>query len=214
MKVLTRVAEVPEDVQAHVEVLALAELVQETRFFPDLEYSFRHAIFQEVAYQSLLAPRRKQLHRLIGEALEQMTSPTLSEHGNALAYHFSRSDVADKAVKYLIEAGDRAAAAFSNREALASTARRSSCATAGANDRKPSLFTSWNRQPPYWRAAASLGRGCARVAWATSGTWVYHLDISRLSTDGYGDGRRIAPSGIWKRWRPALKQTPTVWKRA
>ena len=47
-----------------------------------------------------------------GEALEEMTPPTLSEHGSALAYHFSRGEVADKAVKYLSEAGDRAAAAL------------------------------------------------------------------------------------------------------
>jgi hypothetical protein len=47
-----------------------------------------------------------------------VTSPTLSEHGNVGISLFP-SDVADKAVEYLIDAGDRAAAAFSNREALA-----------------------------------------------------------------------------------------------
>jgi class 3 adenylate cyclase/tetratricopeptide (TPR) repeat protein/ABC-type phosphate transport system ATPase subunit len=193
LTVLTRVAEVPEDVQAHVEALALAELVQETRFFPDVEYSFRHAIFQEVAYQSLLAPRRKQLHRLIGEALEEMTSPTLSEHGNALAYHFSRSDVADKAVKYLIDAGDRAAAAFSNREALDLYSQALDLCHGQERTIEAELLHKLGT------VSLLIGDAAASLRYVEAALEVYqalgdkrnvlrmHLDISRLSTDGYGD---------------------------
>src|SRR5262249_36408202 len=193
LNILTSVAEVPEDVRAHVEALALAELVQETQFFPDVEYSFRHAIFQEVAYQSLLTPRRKQLHRLIGEALEQMTSPTLSEHGNALAYHFSRSDVADKAVKYLIDAGDRAAAAFSNREALALYSQALDLCHGGERTIEAGLLHKLGT------VSLLIGDAAASLRYVEAALEVYqalgdkrnvlrmHLDISRLSTDGYGD---------------------------
>ena len=193
LRVLSRVAEAPEDVPAHVEALKQAELVQETRFFPDAEYAFKHAIFQEVAYQSLLAPRRKHLHRLIGEALEETTTPTLAEHGNALAYHFSRSDVADKGVKYLTDAGDRAAAAFSNREALALYSQALELGHGGERAIEAELLHKLGT------VSLLLGDAAASLRYVEAALAVYqalgdkrnalrmHLDISRLSTDGYGD---------------------------
>jgi len=193
MKLLSRVAEIPQDVAAHVEALKRAELVHETRFFPELEYAFNHAIIQEVAYQTLLAPRRKQLHRLIGEALEEMTPPTLSEHCSALAYHFSRGDVADKAVKYLIEAGDRAAAAFSNREALALYRQALEMRRGGERRIEAELLHKLGT------VSIFLGDAAASLRYVEAALEVYqalgdkrnalrmHLDISRLSTDGYGD---------------------------
>ena len=193
MRVLSRVAEIPEEVAAHVETLKRAELVHETQFFPELEYTFNHAIFQEVAYQSLLAPRRRQLHRLIGEALEEMASPAVSEHCNELAYHFSRADVADKAVKYLIDAGDRAAAAFSNREALALYHRALELRQGGGRTTEAELLHKLGT------VSLLVGDAAASLRYVEGALEVYealgdkrnvlrmHLDISRLSTDGYGD---------------------------
>jgi class 3 adenylate cyclase/tetratricopeptide (TPR) repeat protein len=193
MRVLSRVAEIPEEVAAHVEALKRAELVHETQFFPELEYTFNHAIFQEVAYQSLLAPRRRQLHRLIGEALEEMASPAVSEHCNELAYHFSRADVADKAVKYLIDAGDRAAAAFSNREALALYRRALELGQGGERTTEAELLHKLGT------VSLLVGDAAASLRYVEGALEVYealgdkrnvlrmHLDISRLSTDGYGD---------------------------
>ncbi len=193
MSLLSRTVEAPEDVEAHLEVLKRAELVHETQFFPEPEYAFKHAIFQEVVYQSLLAPRRKQLHRLIGEALEEMTTPTLSEHGSALAYHFSRGDVAGKAVKYLIEAGDRAAAAFSNREALDLYRQALELHHGGERAIEAALLHKLGT------ASIFLGDAAASLRYVEAALEVYqalgdkrnalrmHLDISRLSTDGYGD---------------------------
>jgi class 3 adenylate cyclase/tetratricopeptide (TPR) repeat protein len=193
MRVLSRVAEIPEEVAAHVEALKRAELVHETQFFPELEYTFNHAIFQEVAYQSLLAPRRRQLHRLIGEALEEMASPAVSEHCNELAYHFSRADVADKAVKYLIDAGDRAAAAFSNREALALYHRALELRQGGGRTTEAELLHKLGT------VSLLVGDAAASLRYVEGALEVYealgdkrnvlrmHLDISRLSTDGYGD---------------------------
>lgn len=193
MRVLSRVAEVPEEVSAHVEALKRAELVHETQFFPELEYTFNHAIFQEVAYQSLLAPRRRQLHRLIGEALEEMASPAASEHCNELAYHFSRADVAGKAVKYLIDAGDRAAAAFSNREALALYRRALELRQGEERTTEAELLHKLGT------VSLLVGDAAASLRYVEGALEVYealgdkrnvlrmHLDISRLSTDGYGD---------------------------
>ena len=193
MSLLSRTVEAPEDVAAHLEVLKRAELVHETQFFPEPEYAFKHAIFQDVVYQSLLAPRRKQLHRLIGEALEEMTPPTRSEHGSALAYHFARGEVAGKAVKYLIEAGDRAAAAFSNREALALYREALELHHGGDRAIEAALLHKLGT------ASIFLGDAAASLRYVEAALEVYqalgdkrnalrmHLDISRLSTDGYGD---------------------------
>ena len=193
MKLLSRVAEVPHQVTAHVEALKRAELVHEASFFPELEYAFKHAIIQDVAYQGLLAPRRKQLHRLIGEALEAMTSPTLTEHYSALAYHFSRSDTADKAVKYLIEAGDRAAAAFSNREALALYRQALELRHGGQQTIDAELLHKLGT------VSIFLGDVAGSLQYVEAALQIYqalgdkrnalrmHLDISRLSTDTYGE---------------------------
>jgi tetratricopeptide (TPR) repeat protein len=193
LKLLTRVDEAPEDVAAHVAALKRAELVYETRFFPELEYAFKHAIIQEVAYQSLLAPRRKQLHRLIGEALEETTSPRLLEHCSALAHHFSRSGVADKAAKYLTELGDRAAAASSNREALALYHQALELHGDGEQTLQAALLHKLGTLNMY------LGDAAASLPYIEAALELYeaigdkrnalrvHLDMSRLSTDGYGD---------------------------
>ena len=172
-------------------------------------------------YQSLLAPRRKQLHRLIGEALEEITTPTLSEHGNALAYHFSRGDVADKAVKYLIEAGDRAAAAFSNREALDLYRQALELHHGGERTIEAALLHKLGT------ASIFLGDAAAGLRYVEAALEVYqalgdkrnvlrmHLDISRRPPTRYGDARGGSrPGVIWKRWRPAWKPTMTAWRRA
>lgn len=193
ISLLARTVEAPDDVAAHLEVLKQAELVHETQFFPEPEYAFKHAIVQEVVYQSLLAPRRTQLHRLIGEALEEMVPPALSEHGNALAYHFSRGDVAGKAVKYLIESGDRAAAAFSNREALDLYRQALDLHRGGDRATEAALLHKLGT------ASLFLGDAAASLRYVEEALGAYqalgdkrnalrmHLDISRLSTDGYGD---------------------------
>jgi predicted ATPase len=91
----------------------LAEL-QETEFiyeqpaFPDPEYVFKHALTQEVAYNSLLIERRKILHERVGQALESMFADQLDDHLVELAHHYSHTDNVSKAVEYLGRAGQQA----------------------------------------------------------------------------------------------------------
>ena len=70
------------------------------------EYIFKHALTQEVAYNSVLIERRKQLHERAGSALESVREQ-LEDHLDELAHHYSRSDNRDKAVEYLGRAGSR-----------------------------------------------------------------------------------------------------------
>jgi class 3 adenylate cyclase/tetratricopeptide (TPR) repeat protein len=117
LRLLTRIAEVAADVQHHLEILTRAELIHETRFFPELEYIFKHAVTQDVAYQSLLVKRRKDLHGAIGRAVEDLYADRLDEHAPILAYHYARSEHQKKAIEYGLRAGDQAARLYANAEA-------------------------------------------------------------------------------------------------
>jgi tetratricopeptide (TPR) repeat protein len=80
---------------------------------------FKHALTQEVAYQSLLIERRKQIHEAAGEALESMYAEQLDDHLSELAHHFSRSNNPSKAIEYLRRASEQAIERSANAEAIA-----------------------------------------------------------------------------------------------
>ena len=73
--------------------LQAAEFLYETRLFPDLEYTFKHALTHEVAYGSLLQERRRALHARIVEAIERLYPERLAEHVERLAHHALRGEV-------------------------------------------------------------------------------------------------------------------------
>jgi hypothetical protein len=81
--------------------LQLTEFIYEQPATGDIEYTFKHALTQEVAYNSLLGERRKLLHDRAGEALESMFAEQLDDHLGDLAHQYSRSDNLTKAVEYL-----------------------------------------------------------------------------------------------------------------
>lgn len=78
---------------------------------------FRHALTHDVAYAGLLATRRRELHRLAGEALERLHAGRLEEAYGRLGYHFSRAGDDVRAVEYLARAAERALQAYSNESA-------------------------------------------------------------------------------------------------
>jgi len=97
-----------------------AELLYETSLFPDLEYTFKHALTHEVTYGTLLRQRRRELHARIVEAIERLHADRLSQHVERLAYHALRGEMWDRAVTYLREVGRRAAMRSAYSESLAS----------------------------------------------------------------------------------------------
>ena len=99
--------------------LQAAEFIYETRLFPDLEYTFKHALTHEVAYGSLLQERRRWLHARIVEAMEQLYGDRLGEQVERLAHHAVKAEVWDKAVTYLREAGTKAFMRSANLDAVA-----------------------------------------------------------------------------------------------
>ena len=108
-----------EELRQRLTGLQAAEFLYETSLFPDLEYTFKHALTHEVAYGSLLQERRRTLHAKIVESLEQLYPDRLSEHVELLAHHASRGELWEKAVEYLHQAGKKAASRSAAHEAIA-----------------------------------------------------------------------------------------------
>ena len=96
------------DVQRSLAHLQAAEFLYETRLFPELEYTFKHALTQEVAYNAVLLERRRGLHERAAQAIEGLFAERLPEHYPALAHHYSRSGNTAKAIDYLQRAGQQA----------------------------------------------------------------------------------------------------------
>jgi predicted ATPase/class 3 adenylate cyclase len=84
------------------------EFLYEQPAFPEVEYSFKHALTQEVAYGTVLHERRKALHERTAQAMETLYRATLDEHYSDLAHHYTRSGNVEKAVEYLHLAGQQA----------------------------------------------------------------------------------------------------------
>lgn len=80
-------------------------------------YVFKHALTQDVAYQSLLTTRRQVFHAKAGHALERLHHTSLTERCEELAHHFTLGAVWEKAFNYLLTSGDKARQAFANQEA-------------------------------------------------------------------------------------------------
>lgn len=113
------IADVPEEaLRRGLANLQAAEFLYETRLFPDLEYTFKHALTHEVAYSSLLQERRKALHRRIAEAIELIYAARLGEQFERLAHHFTEAHLAEQAVGYWQQAGQRAIERSANLEAI------------------------------------------------------------------------------------------------
>jgi class 3 adenylate cyclase/tetratricopeptide (TPR) repeat protein len=93
------------------------ELIYEKSLFPELKYNFKHALIQEVAYNSLLLQKRKKIHTIIGQAIEEMYADRIEEFYEILAYHYARSDSLKKACLYSRLSGDKAEAKYSHQEA-------------------------------------------------------------------------------------------------
>jgi len=99
--------------------LQAAEFVYEMNLYPDLEYTFTHALTHEVAYGGVLQERRRTLHARLVETIERLYAERLTEHVERLAHHAFRGEMWDKAVTYLRQAGAKGFARSAFRDAAA-----------------------------------------------------------------------------------------------
>ena len=94
------------------------QLVVEERSGAAPEYRFRHGLVQEVAYGTLVEARRRELHLRVGEALVELHRDSPAEAYGLLAHHFAEADEPERAVEYLLKAGDAARAVYAEDEAV------------------------------------------------------------------------------------------------
>jgi tetratricopeptide (TPR) repeat protein len=116
---LRAVAELHDDELYHcLAHLQSAEFLYETNLFPELEYSFKHALTNEVTYGALLHDRRTELHARVVKVLEATTQTSHHDHIEKLARHSFSGELWDKAVGYLKDAGASAVSRSSFRNAV------------------------------------------------------------------------------------------------
>jgi predicted ATPase len=119
LSLLKTVVEKPEEeLSQSLSQLQRGEFIYEQPAFPEVEYTFKHAVTQEVAYNSVLTERRRVLHERAARAIEELYRDRLEEHYSDLAHHYSRSGNIEKAVEYLKLAGQQAAQRSANAEAV------------------------------------------------------------------------------------------------
>jgi class 3 adenylate cyclase/tetratricopeptide (TPR) repeat protein len=118
-RILQTIMGMREELKSSLINLQGQEFIYEKSLFPELEYIFKHALTQEVAYNSLLLKRRKEIHEKIGNAIEKLYTNRLEEYYELLAYHYARSDNREKAVEYLDWANQKAAKLNAMKEAKA-----------------------------------------------------------------------------------------------
>ena len=119
LSLLKQVVNKPEaELQQSLAHLQAAEFIYEQPAFPEIEYTFKHALTQEVAYTSLLIERRKVLHECTAQAIEAIFHSRLDDHYGDLAHHYTRSGNTQKAMEYLHLAGQQAAQRSANAEAI------------------------------------------------------------------------------------------------
>ena len=117
-RILQTITGMKEDLKSQLINLQGLEFIYEKRLFPELEYIFKHILTQEVAYNSLLTRRRKEIHENIGKAIETIYTERLEEFYEMLAYHYSKAENYDKAAHYLKLSGIKTVGKHSPIEAL------------------------------------------------------------------------------------------------
>ena len=97
------------EIRGLLDSLQASEFVYPTQLFPDLQYTFKHALTHDVAYGGVLRERRREIHGRVLGAIENVYADRLGEHVERLAHHAVQGERREKAVHYLRQAGAKAA---------------------------------------------------------------------------------------------------------
>jgi len=118
-RLLEHLAHQERDLDRHLSEFEARDLVYAECTVPELEYAFKHAFTQEATYQGILEGRRQAFHHQIAEGIERLYRERLEEYYEELAHHYSSSGDAEKAVEYLLKAGEKAKGSYANEVAIA-----------------------------------------------------------------------------------------------
>lgn len=186
VRLLERVAGLTGKLEGVLAELKALEIIYEQGLLAEPGYIFKHAVIQDVAYSSLLVQSRKDLHRGVGEAIEELYRDRLTEHFGELAHHFTRGEDWSKAMQYSTLAGDQAAHVFANVEA------------------KKHYFSALDAaaklsSPPDWEAFLTLHSKYAEILLNLSeyddaaAEYLKALELARRA----GDRRREMEAMVW-----------------
>ena len=115
---LQAIAGLPDDeLYRHLATLRSAEFLYESNLFPDLEYTFKHALTNEVVYGAMLHAHKSRLHARIVNALEESAAEISHDHIEKLAHHAFRGELWEKAIVYSWQSGEKASQRSANQEA-------------------------------------------------------------------------------------------------
>ena len=113
---LERVVGGKGDLDPSLTELRALELILEKEEAREYEYLFKHFLIQEVAYNTILVNRRKELHASIARAIEQLYADRLMEYYELLAFHYEKAELWDKAAEYLSRSGHKVRQMYSREE--------------------------------------------------------------------------------------------------
>jgi tetratricopeptide (TPR) repeat protein len=184
LPLLQAIAALPEaDLHRSLAHLQAAEFLYETRLFPEREFTFKHALTHEVAYNGLLQERRRALHARIVETLEQLYTGRLPEqlYTGRLAHHAVRGEVWEKALTYNRQAGARVAARSAYREAVAYL-EQALAALEHLSECRDTLEQAIDLRCELRNALLPLGEQARLFA---------HLRAAEALAERLGDGRRL-----------------------
>src|SRR5262249_30939877 len=117
-RLLQVVTELPEgDLQTYLMHLQAGEFLYESNLFPEREYTFKHALTNEVAYGALIHERKVSLHAKIVTSLENIVGSNLQDHIETVSQHAYRGELWEKAVAYSWQSGEKASQRSANQEA-------------------------------------------------------------------------------------------------
>jgi class 3 adenylate cyclase len=117
-RILKDVATSVEDIDSKLTYLKEIQLVRDRIRMQELEYLFKHALTQEVAYESTLLQQRKETHRKVAQSIEKLFQERLHEFYGMLAYHYSKAEDPEKAEYWMVKAGEEALRSSASSEAL------------------------------------------------------------------------------------------------
>jgi predicted ATPase len=95
-----------------------AELLYQRGLTPQATYTFKHALIQDAAYQSLLKSTRQQYHRRIAQVLEERFAETVETQPELLAHHYTEAGEDETAIRYWQQAGQQASLRSAYAEAM------------------------------------------------------------------------------------------------
>jgi tetratricopeptide (TPR) repeat protein len=159
-------------------------LIRLVAYQPELEYLFRHWLVQDAAYGSLLKQERRELHRRVGEALEELYPERVGELAAVLGMHFEQAGDTDRAIEYLVAAGRYALERNAITEAYSSYDRAAALLPAAAADDDPG---SRRR-----RVEVMLGRTRASWSFRPGEELIVDMDAIAPSAEATGDPAVIA----------------------